>query len=269
MSDMSDSTSFLHADAGNHPAGHRLEYPLEPVAHLRSVRASRPVPQCEDCALRRSLCLASSLDDDIVTVLHDVVQTWRSVGRGTRLFRAGDPFHSVYVVRSGSFKSVMMQPNGRDHVTGFHLAGEMLGLDGICTERHACEAVALDDASVCVIPFPALEALCRQVRPLQQTVHRLLSAEIVRESSLMLLLGDMTAEQRLAAFLLNIGQRMRERGYSGTELRLRMTRADIGSYLGMTLETVSRTFSRFQQDGLISVSGKHVVLSDEDGLREL
>lgn len=230
---------------------------------------ARTAEQCAACPLRQRFCVASCFEESELGQLDPVIHTWRNVRRTERLFRAGDPFHSVYAVRSGSFKTVVIHPSGRDHVSGFHLTGETLGLDGICSGRHCSDAVALEDSTVCVIPFQALEALCREVRSLQQYVHRLLSAEIVRESGLMAMLAGMTAEQRLAGFLLNIATRMEARGYSGVEFCLRMTRADIGNYLGVTVETVSRTFSLFQQNGLISVQGKHVMLRDKDGLDRL
>lgn len=255
------------------------DIPRHPELPIRDDRSSgsmatalageRAMAQCTHCPQRHHACVASCVDDHSLPRLTTVVQTWRSVRRGEYLFRAGDAFQNVYAVRSGSFKTVVMQWNGRDHVTGFHHAGETIGLDGICTNHHPSDAVALEDSTVCVIPFHALEALCREVRSLQQYVHRLFSAEIVRESGMMVMLADMSAEQRLASFLLNFASRMQSHGYSGTDLRLRMTRAEIGSYLGMTLETVSRTFSRLQQDRLISVKGKQVTLTDKDRLDRL
>ena len=159
--------------------------------------------------------------------------------------------------------------DGRDQVTGFQMTGEVLGLDGISTEHHSCNAIALEDSEVCVIPFSRLEELSRQVESLQHQFHKIMSREIVRDHGVMMLLGSMRAEERLAAFLLNMSQRFNARGFSSQEFNLRMTREEIGSYLGLKLETVSRAFSRFQEDGLISVQQKHVLLLDAAGLKKL
>jgi CRP/FNR family transcriptional regulator len=169
-------------------------------------------------------------------------------------------------VRSGTFKSHLALKDGREQVTGFQMAGELLGLDGLASGRHASSAVALEDAEICAIPYAHLSELAAGSTDLQHVISRLMSREIVREHSLMMLLGSMNAEERLAAFLLNISQRMKARGYSPAEFHLRMSRAEIGSYLGMKLETVSRTFSAFQAQGLLEVDKKHVRIRDMDGL---
>jgi CRP/FNR family transcriptional regulator len=149
------------------------------------------------------------------------------------------------------------------------MAGELLGLDGIGTERHTCDAVALEDSQVCVIPFHQLEDLSREVSDLQRQFHRIMSREIVRDHGVMLLLGSMRAEERLAAFLLNLTQRLQSRGFSASELILRMTREEIGSYLGLKLETVSRTFSKFQDDGFLEVKQRQIRILNLDGLQRL
>jgi len=228
--------------------------------------ADRPfsaTSQCGSCFVRQ-VCMASSVEQ---AARHDsMAGNWRVVRQGHALYRTGDPFNSIYVLRSGSFKTVIAHQNGREYVSGFFLPGETLGLDGICTEQHACDAIALEDSAVCVIPFHLLETLCREVKSMQQSVHKMLGAEIVRETGHMMLMGRMTAEQRVAAFVLDISARLRRRGYSATELALRMTREEIGSYLGLTLETVSRTLSRFQQEGWIRVQGKQITLLDAEAL---
>jgi CRP/FNR family transcriptional regulator len=161
-----------------------------------------------------------------------------------------------HAVRARSFKTVVMHRDGREQVTGFHLAGDVLGLDGVCSRRHSCDALAIEDSKVCIIPFHLLEAMCREVKALQQHVHRLMGGETVREATLMMLLGRMSADRRVAAFLMNLSEKLKTRGYSPAEFRLRMTREEIGSYLGMKLETVSRMFSEFQKDGLVDTDGK-------------
>jgi CRP/FNR family transcriptional regulator len=198
--------------------------------------------------------------------LDSVICSTRTIRRGEALYRAHDIFQSVYAVRSGSFKTVVMHRDGREQVTGFNLAGEMLGFDGVHTDRHSCDAIALEDSSVCIIPFSVLEDLCHDMKAMQQHVLRMMSGEIVRESGLMMLLGTMTAEQRVAAFLLNLSQRLKTRGYSAAEFNLRMTREEVGSYLGIKLETVSRMFSKFHKNDLVKTRGKQIRIVDFAGL---
>ena len=171
----------------------------------------------------------------------------------------------IYAVRTGFFKTCVSSEDGRDQVTGFQMAGELLGLDGIGTERHTCDAVALEDSQVCVIPYQELEHLSREFSDLQRQFHKIMSREIVRDHGVMLLLGSMRAEERLAAFLVNLTQRLKTRGFSPSSLILRMTREEIGSYLGLKLETVSRTFSKFQDDGLLEVKQRHIRVVDAGG----
>lgn len=223
---------------------------------------------CSSCSLRE-LCLPVGMSDEQLLKLDSLVSTRRSVQRGDTLFRSGEGFQSLYAVRTGFFKTCVASEDGRDQVTGFQMAGELLGLDGIGTERHTCDAVALEDSQVCIIPYHQLEDLSREVSDLQRQFHRIMSREIVRDHGVMLLLGSMRAEERLAAFLLNLTQRLQSRGFSASELILRMTREEIGSYLGLKLETVSRTFSKFQDDGLLEVKQRQVRIVDQDGLQRL
>ncbi len=223
---------------------------------------------CSSCNLRE-LCLPLGLSGEQMDRLDDLVANRRTVPRGEALFRAGESFASLFAVRTGFFKTCVSSEDGRDQVTGFQMAGELLGLDGIGTDRHTCDAVALEDSQVCVIPFHQLEDLSRELSDLQRQFHRIMSREIVRDHGVMLLLGSMRAEERLAAFLLNLTQRLRARGFSGTELVLRMTREEIGSYLGLKLETVSRAFSKFQDDGLLEVRQRHIRVVDADALGRL
>jgi CRP/FNR family transcriptional regulator len=223
---------------------------------------------CSSCNLRE-LCLPVGMSTEQMLKLDSLVATRRTVPRGDTLFRSGEDFQSLYAVRTGFFKTCVASEDGRDQVTGFQMAGELLGLDGIGTERHTCDAVALEDSQVCVIPFHQLEDLSREVSDLQRQFHRIMSREIVREHGVMLLLGSMRAEERLAAFLLNLTQRLQSRGFSASALVLRMTREEIGSYLGLKLETVSRTFSKFQDDGLLEVKQRQIQILDQDGLQRL
>lgn len=191
------------------------------------------------------------------------------IKRGKALFRAGDPFTALYAIRSGFFKTTVTTEDGRDQVTGFQMAGEIMGLDGIATDRHTCDAIALENAEVCALPFDQIEDISREVKALQHHVHQIMSREIVRDQGVMLLLGNMRAEERLAAFLLNLVQRLQARGFSSRDLVLRMTREEIGSYLGLTLETVSRTFSRMADDAIIEVKQRHIHIQDTDALKRI
>ena len=223
---------------------------------------------CSSCSLRE-LCLPMGLSREEIEHLDQLVYTRRRVKRGETLYRAGDAFNSLYAVRTGFFKSNVILEDGRDQVTGFHMPGEILGMDGIGTEAHTCNAHALEDGEVCVIPFSRLEEVSREVRNLQHQFHKVMSREIVRDQGVMMLLGTMRAEERLAAFLLNLSQRFVARGYSPSEFHLRMTREEIGSYLGLKLETVSRIFSKFQDQGLIAVQQKHIRILNTDGLKDI
>jgi len=223
---------------------------------------------CSSCNLRE-LCLPVGLTLPQLNQLDGMVTNRRSVKRGEALFHSGEPFKAVYAVRTGFFKTCVSAEDGRDQVTGFQMAGELLGLDGISTDHHACDAVALEDSQVCVIPYSQLEELSREFSDLQHQFHKIMSREIVRDHGVMLLLGSMRAEERLATFLLNLTQRLHARGFSSTSLVLRMTREEIGSYLGLKLETVSRAFSKFQDDGVLEVKQRDIRITDEDALKAL
>jgi len=223
---------------------------------------------CSNCNLRE-LCMPLGLSPAELEKIDDVVASRRKVKRGTMLFRNGEKFTSLYAIRTGFFKTCVASEDGRDQVTGFQMAGEIVGLDGIVNDQHTCDAVALEDAEVCVMPFERIEELSREVNALQRHVHKIMSREIVRENGVMLLLGSMRAEERLAAFLLNLVQRLHARGFSKSELVLRMTREEIGSYLGLKLETVSRTFSKFVDDGIVEVKQRHVRIINTEALRDI
>ena len=223
---------------------------------------------CSNCNLRE-LCLPYGLSIDELERLDDLVSTRRRVKRGDHLYRAGEVFDAIYAIRSGFFKTDVLLEDGRDQVTGFQMAGELLGLDGISTEHHTCNAIALEDSEICAIPFSRLEVLSREIHTLQHHFHKVMSREIVRDHGVMMLLGTMRAEERLAAFLLNLSQRFPARGFSHAEFYLRMTREEIGSYLGLKLETVSRAFSRFQEEGHIAVQQKHIRILNVNGLKAL
>jgi CRP/FNR family transcriptional regulator len=223
---------------------------------------------CSACNLRE-LCLPVGLSDNELSSLDEMVSARRTVRRGESLFHAGDPFTALYAVRTGFFKTTVSAADGRDQVTGFQMAGELIGLDGISNDRHSCDAVALEDSQVCMIPYGQLESLSREFTLLQHQFHKIMSREIVRDHGVMLLLGSMRAEERLAAFLLNLTQRLQARGFSASALVLRMTREEIGSYLGLKLETVSRTFSKFQDEGILEVKQRDIRILDAEALQRV
>jgi CRP/FNR family transcriptional regulator len=223
---------------------------------------------CSTCNLRE-LCMPVDLSSSDLDRIDNIIQKRKRVKRGEQLFRNGDSFHALYAIRTGFFKTSVSSTDGREQVTGFQMAGEIMGLDGIVSDRHTCDAVALEDAEVCIMPFDRVEELSREITALQHHVHKIMSREIVREHGVMLLLGSMRAEERLAAFLLNLVQRLHSRGFSQSELVLRMTREEIGSYLGLKLETVSRTFSKFVEDGIVEVKQRHVKILDTEALSRM
>lgn len=221
---------------------------------------------CSNCATCHT-CMPSGLSLPEFAQLDSMLVTSRKVRRGEALYRAGDAFKNIYTIKAGSLKTVASLRDGREQITGFQLAGEHLGVDGIAVDRHICDAIALEDSVVCVIPFQMLETLCHDIKSMQRHVHRWMCAEITRDSAQLTLLGSMCAEERVSSFLLNISQRLQARGYSATQFNLRMSRDEMGSYLGMKLETVSRMLSKFHKDGLVDVQGRSIQILDLDKLR--
>jgi CRP/FNR family transcriptional regulator len=223
---------------------------------------------CSNCNLRE-LCMPVDLSNEDLARIDALVGARRKVPKGESLYLNGAPFHALFAIRTGFFKTSVTLEDGREQVTGFQMAGEIMGLDGIVSDQHTCDAVALENAEVCVIPFDKMEALSREVNALQHHVHKIMSREIVREHGVMMMLGSMRAEERLAAFLLNLTTRLHARGFSRSELVLRMTREEIGSYLGLKIETVSRTFSKLVDDGVLEVKQKNLRILKPDALREI
>jgi len=195
--------------------------------------------------------------------------TLRRVQQGVALYRAGDQFGPIYAIRSGTFKTVLLDANGSYQVLGFPMAGDVLGLDGIEAQQYRTEAVALEDSEVAIIPFPRIAHLSGKAGKLQQLVYRLLSRQLTREHMQIWLLGSLGAESRVAAFLLILGERYARLGYSDTRFNLRMTRLDLGSFLGLTQETVSRALSRFGEAGIIQVHNKELKITDVEQLHQI
>ena len=223
---------------------------------------------CMSCNLRE-LCLPGGVCMEDLEQVQNIVYARRRVKRGESLFSAGDDFESVYAIRSGFFKTSVVDGEGREQVTGFFMGGELLGMDGVGSGRYNGSAIALEDSEVCVMPYSLIESMSRDYPQLQRHLHAVLSREIVRDHGVMMLLGSMRAEERLAAFLSNLSKRFVRRGYSHSDFHLRMTREEIGSYLGLKLETVSRLFSQFQKERLIEVEQKHVRILDIAGLEKI
>ncbi len=201
--------------------------------------------------------------------MENIVCSRRKVRRGEALFAAGDAFRAVYAVRSGFFKTSILDREGREQVTGFFMSGELLGMEGAGSGRYNGTAHALEDSEACVMPFQQIEDMARQIPALQRRLHAVLSREIVRQRGVIMLLGSRSGEERLAAFLLNLSRRFVRRNFSACEFHLRMTREDIGSYVNLKLETVSRMLSQFEKGGLISVNHRHVRLLDLEGLQRV
>ena len=216
--------------------------------------------RCTSCSLRE-LCIPTGLaESDMQRV--DQIMTRRRVVRGDSLYRMGDKFTHLYAVRLGHFKTHQLSAGGIEQITGFQMAGELLGMDAIGSDRHNCYAVALEDSEVCEIPFDRLELLFAEIPPLLRHFHRTMSQEITRDQNTMLSLGNMLADQRFAAFLVNLSARYKVRGYSATHFQLRMSREDIGKYLGLTIESVSRLLSKFKKMNWINVDKRDVELND-------
>jgi len=241
---------------------------MEPNPHCPAAPHASPKVACSSCNLRE-LCLPVGFSSHELERLDELVATRRSVRRGEALYRRGDPFQAVYAVRTGFFKTCSSSEDGREQVTGFQMAGELLGFDGMSEAEHSCDALALEDSQVCVIPYGRLEELAREFAGLQRQFHRVMSREIVREHGVMLLLSSMRAEERVAAFLSNLAQRLEARGFSPSALILRMTREEIGTYLGLKLETVSRCFSKLHDEGVLEVQQRNVRILDPQALQKL
>jgi CRP/FNR family transcriptional regulator len=239
-----------------------------PAAAKARVVASKPAVACASCC-QQGVCLPCDLGRQELDRFGEIAATKRRVARGASLYRTGDAFEYLYAVHSGAFKTVGVSRHGEEKITGFHLAGELLGLEAISAGRYGYGAMALEDSEVCAMSFAALEKLALTVPALQRQLFRALSGDISRDQGLMLLLGSMSAEQRLAAFLLSLSRRYQRLGFAAERFILRMTREEIGNYLGLTLETVSRNITRFQREGLLAVHQREIELRDVARLREI
>ena len=215
------------------------------------------------------LCLPMGLEENDMHRLDQIIGRRRKIKRDDYLYRMDDAFTHLYAIRVGHFKTRQINAGGTQQITGFQMSGELLGMDAISTDRHHCDAIALEDSEVCEIPFQMLEELFGTIPALLRHFHRLMSQEITREQSVMLLLGNMRADQRFAAFLVNLASRYSTRGYSSTHFQLRMSREDIANYLGLTIESISRLLSRFKNEGLLKVNNREIELVDLTTLKAM
>ena len=216
---------------------------------------------CKDCSLA-ALCLPLSLNLEDMDALDHIVKRGRPLKKGEFLFRQGDAFDSVFAVRAGALKTFTLSDAGEEQITGFHLPSELVGLSGVDSELYPVSAQALETTSVCEIPFERLDELAVQLPQLRRQLMRVMSREIRDDQQMMLLLSKKTADERIATFLVNLSARFRARGFSANQFRLAMSRNEVGNYLGLAVETVSRVFTRFQQNGLINAEGKEVQILD-------
>ncbi|HSG90681.1 MAG TPA: fumarate/nitrate reduction transcriptional regulator Fnr [Pseudomonadales bacterium] len=235
------------------------------MTSTHGVREHSFQPHCQNCSLS-NICLPLALEGSDLARLDDIMRRGRPLHRGDHVFNADDEFESVFAVRSGTIKTYRVTEDGEEQITGFHLPGEMFGLSGLSTGRHANSALALETTAVCEIPFDRIEPLSRDIPSLQRHLFQLMSRAISDDQQLILLLGKKTAEARIASLLLSLSSRMRRRRLSGRNFRLPMSRGDIGNYLGLVVETVSRVFTRMQQQGVLAVDGKDIEILDPNAL---
>lgn len=221
---------------------------------------------CADCSLSQ-LCLPAGVDREDLGRLDIMVERKRSFQRGESLFRAGDPLRSVYVTSDGAFKTVVVNEAGEEHVLGFHLPGELFGLDAIGSGRHRCEAIALVEAKVCELPFTNLSSVAAQLPSLQRQLLRVMGQSADRDHDHVDVLSRRQASERIALFLQGLCERYRRIGPLGEDFHLPMSRDEIARYLGLALETVSRGFSRLHEDGVIAVRGRGVRILDPSALQ--
>ncbi len=227
-----------------------------------------PKISCQQCSISQ-LCLPVSLAEAEVEHLDSIIKRNRPLQRGEHMFRAGENFVSLYAIRSGSLKTYTVSPDGEEQITGFHLAGEVIGLDAVYRQSHPSFAMALETTMVCELPFEQLEELSGSIPGLRQQLLKVMSREILEDQELLLLLNKKNAEERLAAFLINLSTRYARRGRSASRFLLPMTRGDIGNYLGLTIETVSRLFTRYQKAGLIQAQGKEIEILEMKTMSEM
>lgn len=235
---------------------------------LPDFRVSNLRQACTHCGLNQ-LCLPVALSEADMEQLDAIVDRRKPLKRGAHLYRAGDEFKAIYAVRSGSLKTFAVTETGEEQVTGFHLPGELIGLDAINSWAHPCSASALETTSVCALPFEQLEHLAAVIPGLQRQLLRLMSKEIFADQEMLFAMARRSAEERLAMLLLSFSERFSRRGLSSTRFRLPMARSELGNYVGLAPETMSRLFRRFSDNGWLSAEGREIQLLDFAALTEL
>ncbi len=223
---------------------------------------------CAYCSVRR-LCLPVSVDREEINIIDDLVANRPSLNKSDYLFHAGDKFNSLYAIKSGAVKTYGSTKGGREQITGFHFSGELIGLDAIGNNMHNCSAVALEKTVICAIPYKSIEEVSLHVPAIQQEITRLMSREIRNDEEMLMAMGSMRAEQRVACFLFSLYRRLLLRSKEKYTFRLPMTREEIGNYLGLSLETVSRRMSSLHEDGIIDVENRLITLRDIDALQAI
>lgn len=234
----------------------------------RRVQSGGCAIHCQDCSISQ-LCIPFTLNEHELDQLDNIIERKKPIQKSQVLFKAGDSLNSIYAIRSGTIKSYTISESGEEQITSFHLPGDLVGFDAITQMQHPSFAQALETAMVCEIPYDILDDLAGKMPKLRQQILRLMSNEIKSDQEMILLLSKMSAEEKLAAFLHNLSQRYAARGFSAREFRLTMTRGDIGNYLGLTIETISRLLGRFQKSGMITVQGKYITINQMDVLADM
>ncbi|MBL4764299.1 MAG: fumarate/nitrate reduction transcriptional regulator Fnr [Colwellia sp.] len=221
--------------------------------------------KCQSCSISE-LCLPFTLNDQELNILDQIIDRKRPIHKGDKIYTDGQELNCLFAIRSGTFKTFTVNEQGEEQITGFHLAGDLLGFDAIADNEHRSFAQALETSMVCEIPYSSLDILSNTMPKLKKQVLRLMSNEIRADQEMLTLLNRKNAEQRVATFLVNLSDRYHARGLSSIEYRLTMTRSDIGNYIGLTVETISRLLNRFHKNGLIKVDGKLIIILDIDQL---
>ncbi|NMP15505.1 fumarate/nitrate reduction transcriptional regulator Fnr [Thalassotalea sp. Y01] len=224
--------------------------------------------KCQNCSISE-LCLPFSLNENELNLLDDIIQRKKPIQKNTQIFKAGEQLQTLYAIRSGTFKTFIISEQGEEQITGFHLAGDLMGFDALASRHHPSFAKALETSMVCEIPFEVLDTLSNKIPRLKSQMLNLMSDEIQCNNEMLLLLNRKNAEEKLATFLANYGRRLGSRHLSPTQFNLPMTRSEIGNYIGLTIETISRLMTRFQKDGLIKVENKLISILDKDALFKL
>lgn len=234
----------------------------------RNIDMATPSIKCQNCGINQ-LCLPVMLADAEVEYLDGIVQRSHPLQKGETLYRAGDPFTAIFAIRSGFLKTYTISENGDEQIIGFHLPGEIIGLNSIDSQKHPSTAKALETSLICKLPYDELDMLSADIPGLRQQLMRVMSREILEDQELMFLLNKKSADERLAAFLINLSFRFGKRGLAQDSFKLVMKKSDIANYLGMAVETISRLFSRLQNQGLIIYKSREIKITDPVGLSRL